>query len=76
MDKELYKNLVYVVTIFSPALTTLVATLGSFFGWAFTNAIIVILGAITVFLGTLIGIYNPDGSKKNKGDEEENGDNQ
>ena len=46
----------YFVTTVSPALTTLIAALGPVYHFSFTNDLIVVIGAGTTFLGTLLGI--------------------
>ena len=46
----------YFVTTVSPALTTLIAALGPVYHFSATNDLIVVIGAGTTFLGTLLGI--------------------
>jgi uncharacterized membrane protein len=58
-DKN-YNHLKWVVTIFLPAFGTLLGTIGTTVNWAYTQLVLVILTAITTFLGTLLGVstYN------------------
>ena len=46
----------YFVTTVSPALTTLIAALGPVYHFSYTNDLIVVIGAGTTFIGTLLGI--------------------
>lgn len=56
MSNKAYDILKYVVTIFLPAITTLWLTLASIWHFPYAEPIGATLGAITVFLGALIGI--------------------
>lgn len=56
MSNKTYDILKWIVTIFLPALTTLWLTLAGIWGFPYAEAIGATLGAITVFLGALLGI--------------------
>ena len=56
MSNKVYDVLKYVVTIVLPAITTLWLTLASIWNFPYAEAIGATLGAITVFLGALIGV--------------------
>ncbi len=56
MSNRTYDILKYVVTIVLPALTTLWLTLASIWGLPYGEPIGATMGAITVFLGALIGV--------------------
>ena len=54
--EKLKKYGTYFVTTVSPALTTLIAALGPVYHFSYTNDLIVVIGAGTTFIGTLLGI--------------------
>ena len=56
LSNKVYDILKYVVTIGLPAVTTLWLTLASIWGFPYAEPIGATLGAITVFLGALIGV--------------------
>ena len=56
LSNKVYDVLKYVVTIGLPAVTTLWLTLASIWGFPYAEPIGATLGAITVFLGALIGV--------------------
>ncbi len=56
LSNKTYDILKYVVTIFLPALTTLWLTVASIWHIPYGEPIGATMGAITVFLGALIGI--------------------
>lgn len=56
MTNKAYDILKYIVTIGLPAVTTLWLTLASIWGFPYAEPIGATLGAITVFLGAIIGI--------------------
>ena len=56
MSNKTYDILKYVVTIVLPALTTLWLTLASIWNLPYGEPIGATMGAITVFLGALIGV--------------------
>ena len=69
MSNKAYDILKYLVCIFLPAITTLWLTLASIWHFPYAEPIGATLGAITVFLGALIGIssakYKINNSSKN-----------
>ena len=56
LSNKAYDILKYLVTIGLPAVTTLWLTLASIWGFPYAEPIGATLGAITVFLGALIGV--------------------
>ena len=56
LSNKVYDVLKYVVTIGLPAVTTLWLTLASIWGFPYAEPIGATLGAITVFLGAIIGV--------------------
>ena len=56
LSNKVYDILKYVVTIGLPAVTTLWLTLASIWGFPYAEPIGATLGAITVFLGAIIGV--------------------
>lgn len=58
LDNKTYDALRWVVSIVLPALITLIGTIGNSIGWAQTEITMTIIGAITVFLGTVLGVSN------------------
>ena len=56
LSNKTYDILKYIVTIFLPALTTLWLTVASIWNIPYGEPIGATIGAITVFLGALIGI--------------------
>lgn len=55
-NDKLYDVLKWIVTVVLPAITTLWLTLASIWNFPYAEPIGATLGAITVFLGALIGI--------------------
>lgn len=66
MSNKTYDILKYVVTIVLPALTTLWLTLASIWGLPYGEPIGATMGAITVFLGALIGVSSAKYNSKLK----------
>jgi len=66
MNNKTYDILKWGVITVLPALSVLIATIGETLNFANTNTVIIILNAVTVFLGTLIGVssvkYNKEDS--------------
>lgn len=56
LSNKVYDTLKYLVTIGLPAITTLWLTLASIWGFPYAEPIGATLGAITVFLGAIIGV--------------------
>lgn len=56
LSNRVYDVMKYVVTIGLPALTTLWLTLASIWGFPYAEPIGATLGAVTVFLGALLGV--------------------
>lgn len=64
LSNKTYDILKYIVTIGLPALTTLWLTLASIWSIPYGEPIGATMGAITVFLGALIGISNANYRKE------------
>lgn len=68
LNNKVYDVLKYIVTIGLPALTTLWLTLASIWNFPLAEPIGATLGAVTVFLGALLGIssakYKIENSKE------------
>lgn len=58
MGNKTYDTLKWVVSIVLPALITLIGTVGNSFGWPHTEITMTVIGAVTVFLGTTLGVSN------------------
>lgn len=58
MDNKTYDILKHVVSIVLPALVALIGTIGESVGWPQTELTMTIISAVTVFLGTTLGISN------------------
>jgi len=56
MSNKVYDILKYIVTIGLPAVTTLWLTLASIWDFPYAEPIGATLGAVTVFLGAIIGV--------------------
>ena len=57
-DSKVYDFLKWCVMVFLPAITTLWLTLASIWQFPYAEPVGATLGAITVFLGALLGIGN------------------
>ena len=66
MSDKTYNALKYFLMIFYPALTLLISTLGSIYNFD-VEKILLTIGAIVTFLGTITGISNIK-KKKKKGE--------
>ena len=56
LSNNLYNVLKWIATIGLPALSTLCFTIGSIWGWSFTEQIIGSIAAVDMFLGVVLGI--------------------
>ena len=66
LSNKVYDVLKYAVTIFSPALMTLIAGLGSIDLIANSDTYVAVIGIVATFLGGLIGVSS---NQYHKGDE-------
>ena len=64
LPDKVYQILKWVALIFIPALVVLIQTVGGVWGWPYINEITVTLGAIGLFLGSLIGVSTIQYNKK------------
>ena len=56
IDNKTYNYLKWIVVVLLPALATLIGTVGTAFNWEYTQVTLVIITAVTTFLGALIGV--------------------
>ena len=63
-DSKVYDVLKWVAMVCLPAVTTLWLTIGAIWSLPYTEPIGATLGAVTVFLGALLGISSIQYSKK------------
>lgn len=71
MTNKVYDILKYIVTIGLPALTTLWLTLASIWNFPYAEPIGATMGAVTVFLGAIIGVSSAKYKALNSKKEEE-----
>lgn len=64
MTNKTYDVLKFLVTVFAPALMTLVGGVGAAGLVADTDVIVTVIGLITAFVGTLIGVSSKNYSKE------------
>jgi VIT1/CCC1 family predicted Fe2+/Mn2+ transporter len=64
MTNETYDTLKFLVTVFAPALTALIAGLGLAGLIPNSEVIVTVIGLVTVFVGRLIGISSENYNKK------------
>ena len=66
LKNETYDILKWIVQILMPAVITLIGTVGLALSWVYTDLAMTMLGAFTVFLGSILGVssysYNKDGN--------------
>lgn len=64
-DNKVYDVLKWLCLIALPAAGVFYAALDGAFGWGYTETVVTVINAVTVFIGTLIGIstksYNAAG---------------
>lgn len=71
LKNSVYDILKYIVTIVLPALTTLWLALATIWNLPYGEPIGATMGAITVFLGALIGISSAQYNKEKENDNEQ-----
>jgi hypothetical protein len=71
LKNSVYDVLKYIVTIVLPALTTLWLALATIWNLPYGEPIGATMGAITVFLGALIGISSAQYNKEKENDNEQ-----
>lgn len=71
LTNKTYDYLKWVVVVLLPALGTLIGTIGTSFNWEYTQATLVIVTAVTTFLGVCIGISTANYNSVDKTNEEE-----
>ena len=70
LNDKTYNYLKWIVVVMLPALGTLIGTVGTAFNWEYTQVTLVIVTAVTTFLGALIGVstvgYHTNNSNNTK----------
>lgn len=70
LSDKTYNYLKWIVVVMLPALGTLIGTVGTAFNWEYTQVTLVIVTAVTTFLGALIGVstvgYHTNNSNNTK----------
>ena len=56
INDKTYNYLKWIVVVLLPSLGTLIGTVGTAFNWEYTQITLVIVTAVTTFLGALIGV--------------------
>ncbi len=56
LSNKLYDILKWMTMIVLPAASTFYASLSGIWGWGYTEEVVMSLGAVTTFLGVLLGI--------------------
>ena len=67
MKNSTYDTLKWIVQIMLPALITLITTIGIALQWEYTELTALILGAVTTFLGTCLGISSANYKSETEG---------
>lgn len=65
LNDKVYDTIKYFLMIFYPALTLLISTLGTIYGFE-TEKVLLTISAIVTFIGTITGISNYNYKKNNK----------
>lgn len=64
LKNETYDLLKWIVQTFLPAFITLAGVVGQTVDWSYTDTFMTLVGAFTLFLGTLLGISNSNYKKE------------
>ena len=64
LKNETYDLLKWIVQVFLPAFITFAGVVGQTMGWVYTDTFMTLVGAFTLFLGTLLGISNSNYKKE------------
>lgn len=67
LPNKTYNVLKWIAIIVLPALSTLVFTIGSIWGWGITEQIIGSIAAVDMFLGAILGISTAQYNKSKNG---------
>ena len=65
LSNKVYNILKWIAIVVLPALSTLVFTIGSIWGWAVTEQVIGSIAAVDMFLGVILGISTAQYNKTN-----------
>ena len=65
LTNKQYNTLKWIVITVMPALSVLIGTVGGSLEWEYTSITTTILNAVTVFLGTSIGVSSINHAKSN-----------
>lgn len=68
LNDKVYNYLKWIVVVMLPALGTLIGTIGTAFNWEYTQITLVIVTAVTTFLGALIGVSTASYNSNNAND--------
>lgn len=63
LDNKVYDVLKWIVLIALPACSALYAALSQVWGWGYTEQVTITIGAVELFLGSLIGISSANYGK-------------
>lgn len=58
MKNETFDKLKWIAIFFVPATATLVSTIGQSIDWSYTGTAVLIINALGVYVGSLLGISN------------------
>lgn len=64
LDNKVYDVLKWIVLIALPAISALYAALSQVWGWGYIEQVTITIGAIELFLGSLIGISSSNYKKE------------
>lgn len=65
MKNETFDKLKWIAIFFVPATATLISTIGGKVGWEFTDTLVLIVNALGVYIGSLLGVSNRTYNKFN-----------
>lgn len=58
MKNETFDKLKWIAIFFVPATATLISTIGKGFDWQYTDTAVLVVNAIGVYVGSLLGVSN------------------
>ena len=64
LPDKYYQIIKWAVLTVLPAVSVLVATLGKAYGWQETDTVVLMINAVTTFLGVITGVSAYNNSKK------------
>ncbi|MDT2485064.1 phage holin [Enterococcus avium] len=66
MKNETFDKLKWIAIFFVPATATLISTIGGKVGWEFTDTAVLIINALGIYIGSLLGVSNRTYNKMNE----------